>query len=220
MSGVEVFALVVNIISVAETIAQVYSAIKDLHGLPDAFREVNKRLPLVEQTLGDVKSQTANIKSAEEAKAMLTLLKSSQGKIKELETIFNEIAKNSKDNFMVSVYKSVIAKLGKKGRVETLMDGILKDLGVLVAHHVFQTSTQKHVEDLDKARKELAKVTPSLADSEFDEKGSNATQINGRDQFNTWGDNAKNIFGNNFEAGRDQSFGTIPSAERNEAKET
>jgi hypothetical protein len=188
MSGVEVFALVVNIISIAETIAQVYGAIKGLHGLPDAFREVSKRLPLVEQTLRDVKSQTANIKSAEEVKAISTLLKSSQGNIKELETIFTEIAKNSKDNFVVSVYKSVVAKLGKKGRVETLMDSILKDLGVLVAYKVFQASTQKHVEDLDKARKELAKVTPSLADSEFDEKGGNATQIGGRDQFNTWGD--------------------------------
>jgi hypothetical protein len=111
---------------------------------------------------------------------------------------------------VVSVYKSVVAKLGKKGRVETLMDSILKDLGVLVAYKVFQASTQKHVEDLDKARKELAKVTPSLADSEFDEKGGNATQISGRDQFNTWGDNAKTIFGSNFEAQRDQHIGMIP----------
>jgi len=220
MSGLEVFGLVVNIISVAETIIQVYDAIKDLHGLPEAFHEVNKRLPLVEHTLRDVKSQTKKITSAEEANALSTLLKSCQQKITELQTIFNEIAKNSKDNFVVSVYKSLLAKLGKKGRVETLMDGILKDLGILVVHHVFQTSTQKHVEELDKARKELAKVPQSLPDSEFDDNGGNATQIGGRDQHNIWGDNAKTIYGNNFDAGRDQNFGMIPSTDGKKTGET
>jgi hypothetical protein len=220
MAGLEVFSLIVNIISVTETIIEVYGAIKDLHGLPDAFHEVNKRLPLAAKTLLDVKTQAKNIQSPEEGRAIVTILKSSQGKAKELDTIFNEIAKNSKDNFVVSVYKAVIAKIGKKGRVETLMDGILKDLSVLVAYQVFQTSAQKHVEDLKKARKELAEVPPSLPDSEFDEKGGNATQIGGRDQHNIWGDNAKMVLGSNFESARDQIFGTIPSMEGNKAQQT
>jgi hypothetical protein len=221
MSGFEVLGLIGNIISITETIIEVYDAFKDLHGLPDAFQEVNKRLPLVEQTLQDVKTQWKNIKSAEEAKAIQTLLTGCQDKSKELERIFNGIAKSSKDNFVVSAYKSVIGKLGKKGRVETLMDDILKDLSVLVAHKVFQEATQKRVETLNKSRQELASVPPSLLDSEFDEKsGGTATQVGGRDQYNVFGGTQKNVDGNYFEARGDQNFGTIPPANGKKAKKT
>ena len=67
--GLEISSLIGTIITVVDNTIEVYDAIKDLHGLPQAFQQVNDRLPLVNETLGDAKGQTKNANSSGEAAA-------------------------------------------------------------------------------------------------------------------------------------------------------
>jgi len=215
MSGFEILGLVAAIISVTETTIEVYKAIKDLHGLPEAFQEVSERLPLVMQTLEAAKGQATNTKSPDEIKALKDILDSCKNKAQKLQDIFMSIARKSKDKFDISVYRSVVIKLGKKHRVETLMGDILKDLEILTAHHIFQAATQNQVELLAEAKDGLAKVPPSLPDSDFDKKSDNFSQAGDRAKMFIAKDSGtmKFIRGSSYEAKRDLIFGeTSPRA--------
>ena len=222
MSGFEIFGLVAAIISVTETTIEVYNAIKDLHGLPEAFQEVSKRLPLVMQTLEAAKGQSKNTKSHDEIEALKSVLNSCKKKAEKLLDIFKSIANGLKnDSFTISAYRSVVIKLGKKFRVETLMGDILKDLEVLAAHHIFQAAMQKQVDSLAEAKDGLEKVPPSLPDSDFDEKSDAFNQTGDRNKMfiNTGSGTMKNVYGNNFEAKRDQNFGEISPKVSTKTKE-
>ncbi|KAF1954303.1 hypothetical protein CC80DRAFT_353977, partial [Byssothecium circinans] len=199
-------------ITIIDTTIEVYGAIKDLHGLPEAFQQVNDRLPLVKQILEEVKVQAKNANPSDE-KALEKLLEGCEKKATELRKIFTQIAKESTGGeFIISAYRLIVLKLGKKSRVETLMGRILKDLAVLAAHRVFQASARKRAEELEKARQELANVTPSLPDSEFDEKLGSVSQIGDYNrQYATFGGMQKNVDGHYFEAGGNQHFGMVPS---------
>ncbi|XP_014559425.1 hypothetical protein COCVIDRAFT_92155 [Bipolaris victoriae FI3] len=210
-SGFEILGLIGSIVIIVDTTIEVYDAIKNLHGLPEAFQQVSNRLPLVKNAFEDAKGPAKNASSNDE-KALKELLESCEKKARELQKIFMKIAKKSTGSEpVISVYRSLVLKLGKKSRVEILMDDILKDLQVMVAHSVFRAATQKRVEEVERARQELAEVPPSLSDSDFDERPDTANQYgDGNRQYNAFGGIQKDVDGSYFEAGRDQNFGTMP----------
>lgn len=214
MSGTEISSQIARLVRVTEDIIEAYNAIKDLCGLPEAFQEVNKCLPLVEQTLRDAKIPARKKNSADNAKALETLLNSCEDKADKLLEIFQKIAKKTREEYIPSVYQSCALKQGKHG-VETLIDSILEDLGVLAAHQVLQAATQKQVEPLATAREELAKVPPSLPDSDFDSEPGTASQYSDRNrQYNLFRSGTmKNVDGHYFEAKGNQHFSTIPPKE-------
>lgn len=211
-SGFEILGLISAIITITDTTIEVYNAIKDLNELPEAFQQVNHRLPLVKEILEEVKRQAKNATSSE-AKALKGVLESCEKKAKELQQIFIGISKESTGSkFIISVYRPLVLKLGKKARVEDLMDGILDDLGLLAAHQIFQTAMQRQIKPLEQARQELANVPPSLPDSEFEGKPGVAHQYgDGNRQNNVFGGTQNNVEGNYYDAKGDQNFGTIPN---------
>lgn len=221
MSAPDISRQIACLSEVTEDIVEAYDLIKDLRGLPEAFMEVNKQLPLVEQTLRDAKSPAKKLKSADDVKALETVLYSCDGKADKLLQIFAKVGKKSKDQYDSSVYRKVAIKQGKH-RVETLMDGILEDLGVLVAHKIFPTEVQRQVEPLAKAREELAKVSPSLGDSDLTEKAGTANQYGDSNrQYNLFSEGTLKVAdGHYFEAKGDQNFGIIPAKESAEKKGT
>jgi len=214
MSGPNISHQIAGLIEVTEGIAEAYDPIKDLRGLPEAFQEVNKLLPLVEQTLRDAKSPAKKFKSSDEAKALETVLYSCDEKADKLLGIFKKIARNSKDQYDSSVYRTIVIQQGKN-RVETLMDGILEDLGALVSHHIFPAEIQMQTKPLAEAREELAKASPSLADSDLAEKNGAANQYGDNNrQYNLFGKGTQKIVdGHYFEAHGDQNFSMIPPKE-------
>jgi hypothetical protein len=221
MSGPEIHRQIAGLIEVIENIIEAYDSIKNLRDLPEAFQEVSKRLPLVEQTLRDAKMPVKKLKSADDAIVMENVLHSCDEKTDKLLEVFRKIANKSKDKYDSSVYRAVVIKQDKQ-RVETLMGGILEDLAGLVAHRVFPAEVQKHVGPLKEAKEELAKVSPSLADSDLDEQPGAANQYgNNNHQYNNFGNgNLKKVDGNNYESKGDMNFGMIPpkkSAERKDA---
>jgi hypothetical protein len=219
MSGPDISHHIAGLIEVVEGIAEAYDPIKDLRGLPEAFQEVNKVLPLMEKILRDAKSPAKKLKFSNEAKALETVLYSCDEKADKLLEIFKKIAKNSKDQYDSSVYRAIVIKQGKR-RVETLMDGILEDLETLVSHHMFPAEIQLQAEPLADAREELAKASPSLADSDLAEQPNSANQYGDNNrQYNLFGDGTQKIAdGHYFEAQGNQNFGMMPHKESAEMK--
>jgi hypothetical protein len=145
------------------------------------------------------------------------LLQGCEAKTKDLCKIFEKIEARPEKKSVLDMYKKVVLKL-KSGRVETLMGDILKDLEVLGTYAVFKDAVAPKVVELEKAKEELAKVEPSLPDSMFE--GVAGTAINyGRDQMNSFGGTLTKVDGNNYQAGRDQHFGTEPKRPKNTKKE-
>ena len=200
---------------VTEDIVEAYDSIKDLRSLPEAFQEVNKRLPLVEQTLQDAKTPAEKLKSTDDAKTLEIVLYSCNKKADNLLEIFKTIGKKSKGQYDCSLYRAIIAKQGKQQRVETLMDSILGGLGVLVAHDMFLAEMQRQVEPLAKARGELSEVSPSLADSDLADQPRAPNQYgDDNHQYNLFSSGIQKVaYGHYFEAKGDQNFGMIPSKE-------
>ncbi|KAI1176828.1 hypothetical protein F4777DRAFT_234081 [Nemania sp. FL0916] len=218
MSGFEVFGVIGTAITIIDATIKVYDAIKDLHGLPDAFREVNRRLPLLKNILTDAGGEEAkddtNPMSSHEATSLKEIIDSCNKKVERLCAIFTRIQKSS-DRTFSSAYRSLTLKLGKASRVETLMSDIWKDIDLLMAHRVFKDSTQKHVKEVEQAKQELERVTPSLPDSDFQDTPSPAQQNAGRDinnNNNTGSGTQRNIVGASYE-GQSINNGMAPPNE-------
>lgn len=214
MSSLDISRQIAGLAKVTEDIGEAYDSIKDLRSLPEAFQEVNKRLPLVEQTLQDAKSPAEKLKSTDDAKALEIVLYSCNEKADNLLEILKKIGKKSKGQYDSSLYRAIIAKQGKQ-RVETLMDSILGGLGLLVAHNMFPAEMQRQVEPLAKARGELSEVSPSLADSDLADQPRAPNQYgDDNHQYNLFGSGIQKVaYGHYFEAKGDQNFGMIPSKE-------
>lgn len=73
MSGAEVIGVISGIIAIVDATIKIYSAANDASGLPEAFRDVALRLPLVSKTLQTISEN--NITPDEEwRKAMKPVL--------------------------------------------------------------------------------------------------------------------------------------------------
>ena len=210
MSGIEIVGLIAAIIEITTAIAKVFNAIKDLEGLPNAFQEVNKRLPIVEITLQSARTHAKKTPD-DQAQALETLLDNCKDKANSLLAIFKQIDKAKGKPFLSVYLRLALNNGGKEGRVETLMGDIMKDVQALISYRVFQTATQSELEDLEKAIMELAQVEPSLPDSVFEEKAGSVNYYGKGDMFNVTGSGSlKQINGPNFEAAGDQNFGMSP----------
>ncbi|KAJ6091638.1 hypothetical protein N7467_003607 [Penicillium canescens] len=214
MSGPDISRQIAGLIGVTEDIVEAYNSIKNLCSLPEAFQEVNKRLPLLEQTLRDAEIPAKKLKPTDDTKALETVLHRCDERADKMLEIFEEIGKRSKDQYDSSVYRAIVTKQGKH-RVETLMAGILEDLGVLVAHNIFLAEMKRQVEPLAKAREELAEVSPSLADSNMADQSGAANQYGDNNrQYNLFGNGTQKVAnGHYFEAMGDQNFDICPAEE-------
>lgn len=214
MSGPDIFRQIISLIEVTDDIIGAFSSIENLPSLPEAFQEANKRLPLVEQILRDAKNPAKKLKSAEDAQALEIVLHSFHGKANKLLEIAEKIGEDSKAGYDSSVYRGIIMKQGKQ-RVETLMDGLLEDLGTLIANRVFLGEMQRQIEPLTKAREELAGVSCSLTESDVADQPRAANQYGANSrQYNLFGGGTQKITeGHYFEAHGNQNFGTIPPHE-------
>lgn len=212
MSGPDIPRQIINLIQVTKDIIEAFGSIKNISSLPEAFQETNKRLPLVEQTLRYAKNSAKKLKSAEDAQALQIVLYSFDEKANKLLEIFQKLGEYSQDEYDSSVYREIIINKGKQ-RVETLMDGILEDLGFLVANKVFLEEMHRQIEPLAKAREELAEVSPSLADSDLANRPRAANQYGANSrQYNLFGGGIQRTAeGHYFEAHGSQNFGTVPS---------
>lgn len=172
MSGAEaglVLAVISTVIAVIDATKKVYDGASSATGLPEVFREVGGRLPLVRAILGSAK-QHIDDGQVDEASctAMKPVINACEEKAKKLKVIFQKVLPHD-DASRIDRYISAAKTFGKGGRVEVLMKGMLDDVLLLASNHGLESATAHQVDQLTKAIQEMSGIKPSIPDSEFQE---------------------------------------------------
>lgn len=172
MSGAEapvVLGVISSIIAIIEGLSTVRDAATNAKGLPEAFREVSNRLPMVTDILSRIKERfkedSADTRSYE---ASETVLKDCEEKVKSLDDIFRK-AIPAHGSSGVRRYLKAIQLYGKGHKVEVLMKGILEDMQLLMSEQGFDTATAAEQEQIIKALEDISVVESSVPDHELQE---------------------------------------------------
>ncbi|KAI1384072.1 uncharacterized protein F4822DRAFT_418544 [Hypoxylon trugodes] len=150
MSGAEVIGLVSGIISIIDASLKVCGAIGDASGLPQSFRDINARLPLVHDTLETISKGITDENDASLATSRTALtkaLESCRDKANALKNVL-EAVKPSAGASRMTRYLKAIKAIRNGDKAENLMNGILSDLHVFTSNHAVQTATQSQVNHL------------------------------------------------------------------------
>ncbi|KAL5610683.1 hypothetical protein FOBRF1_006800 [Fusarium oxysporum] len=162
MSGAEIIGLISGIIGILDAAIKVYSTATDASGLPEAFRTVVQRLPLVKETLQTaLKHLNASSSNEELYKAIKPIVDGCADKAARLEVIFRKVIPEV-DSSRIERYFFAVKTLGKGNKVESLMKGILEDLQLLVGNRVMKLATKTELGTLVEATKEVEAIPPSL----------------------------------------------------------
>lgn len=166
MSGAEALGIISAVITIIDTIKQLYDGAHDNTGLPEAFREVAARLPLVREILESVNNhlrgnETGN--SSGEAKAVLDQART---KVLALKTLFDKVIPLD-DDPRVDRYIKLVRTLGKGNKVESLMLGLMTDVQLLVSKSGLEDATSQQIEQLRTAIEDISNIEPSIADSDL-----------------------------------------------------
>ena len=207
------------IIAIVDSILSTYSAIREIKGLPKAFEEVERNLPLVKETIEIAQRQLyCNAPSDAETRAIEPVLKGCESNLKELNKILTGMKwKNKEDNgetkdwsSLAKFYHKVVIPMGKAHRVETLTSAIMKSLKALAIHQIFKAATEQLIRKLEDAINGLSQVEPSIPDSDFETTGSTVSQTN-NDHANgflcTEGTMHNNVGGNFWKSDQNMNFG-------------
>ncbi|KAH9206205.1 hypothetical protein DL95DRAFT_429663 [Leptodontidium sp. 2 PMI_412] len=175
MSGAEaslVLDLISSVIAIFDATKKVYDAAADSTGLPEAFREVAGRLPIVRTILGSVEQHISDGKVDEETCKAIKPVVIPPGDASRLDRYIN-----------------AARTLGKGGRVESWMKGILEDVQLLASNHAM---TAIEVESINKAIEEVSDIEPSIPDSVLQETASTNNNFGNGPMTNN------NVSGNQF----------------------
>ena len=174
MSGAEAVAIlgiISSVISIVDGTKQVYDAASNTNGLPEAFREVATRLPIVRDILDSAKQHIREGDTNEDSyKAAKNVVEDCQSKAQNLEKLFQRVIPADGAS-RAKKYLSAVRTLGKGNRVETLMKGMLEDLQLLAINHGMIPETDTREKELARAIEEVAALQPSLTEHATDETG-------------------------------------------------
>ncbi|CZR58736.1 uncharacterized protein PAC_08628 [Phialocephala subalpina] len=205
MSGTEFIAVagvISSIIAIVGGIKQVVDAASEVEGLPTAFRQASNKLPLVSDILEATKHNFGEDNVSGVEKSVALVLDDCKDKWKTLNDLFDKVIPEEKASRVDRYYKAV-KTLGKGGKVESLMKGILEDIQLLATiktmtttnvEKVIKTTTAAQEERVAKAITDVAAWPSSIPDDVFQEGAYTFTNI-GTGQYIALGDAEQNIFG-------------------------
>lgn len=172
MSGAESLAVlgaVSSIITIVDATRKDYNAATNVNGLPEAFREVAGRLPIVLNILNSAKQSidqgTVRPDSLESVKQSVEACKM---KATRLDMLFHKAIPADGATSLNRYYKAVRAQ-GKGNGVEKLMKEMLEDLQLLACERGMKTATKAQEEEISKAIKEVSAIPRSVPEH-FQEK--------------------------------------------------
>jgi hypothetical protein len=177
MSGVEavaVLGVISSIISILDGARQVYDAATDVHGLPEAFREIAGRLPIVTNILGLAKQHidTGNVSEAS-CQGVKRVVEACEKKAEKLDELFHKALPADGASGLKRYYKAV-KSYGRGNEVEILMKGMLEDLQLVACEHGMKTATRGEQEQIVQAITDISAVAPSVPEHVFQEVGFTA----------------------------------------------
>ena len=193
MSGAEVIAVlgvISSIIAIVDGTKKVYDAATNAQGLPEAFREVAGRLPIVMDILDSTKQNIQESKvNHDMCRGMKHIVGACEEKAKKLEELFHKAIPPDGASDLKRYYKAVKA-LGKGSEVENLMKGMLEDVQLLACERGTKTATKAQQEQIIKAIVQVSAIPPSVPEHEFQDTGfTNAIYGSGATQYNAQGEN-------------------------------
>ncbi|KAH7322022.1 hypothetical protein BKA65DRAFT_437516 [Rhexocercosporidium sp. MPI-PUGE-AT-0058] len=162
MSVAEAIGLISGVISIIEATKTVYDAAKDAKGQPEAFRQVTERLPLVIEILRSAEERASALDETA-LDALEHTLELCKAKAENLKKIFQKVIRKDDDKWY-DRYKKAVSTVGKGETVECLMEGILKDIQVLVCERLNGTAIEAQVKEIEEAIKQMNEMTSSLPD--------------------------------------------------------
>lgn len=181
MSGAEVLGIISAVISIVEATIKVYNAAKDETGLPPNFKIAATKLPLVSKLLEDAE-RYVDAEADETLTATFTpVLTDCKEKATKLQQIFEKVMPADGDS-RIDRYRKAARTIGKGGRVETLIKGILENLQLLTARFPKAVSLRSQ-KSLTEAIEEVSGLEPSLPDgfenpSAYTHYGSGSQSVN------------------------------------------
>lgn len=201
MSGAEVLGIIAAVIGIVDGINQLYHAANDTTSLPEAFREVASRLPLVLDILNSVHSRLGDHGKSDASDKIKPVLDQARKKASSLKKLFEEVIPLDKESRVVR-YVKIVKTIGKGNKVETLMLELMRDMQLLVSEQGLDNATSQQVEQLRTAIEEISNIEPSVADWEF----SQVSFTNNNSGSGTQTNNNVNGTQNNY-TGNVQNFG-------------
>lgn len=184
MSGAEVLGIISAAISIIDATIQLSNAIKDETGLPRNFKTVAAQLPLIAKLLDDAERYVEE-EGKEEIEAFTSsfspVLRDCKEKATQLRQLFEKVIPTDGDS-RTGRYIKAARTIGKGGRVETLMKGILDGLQLLTTK-LPKTTSRRGQQNLTKAIEEVSKMEPSLPDG-FEDAATIAHYGNGSQNVN------------------------------------
>jgi N-terminal domain on NACHT_NTPase and P-loop NTPases len=187
MSGVGEASLVLGIISsilsIIDATNKFYEAVEDEAGLPTNFKKSAAKLPVISKLLEDAEGY---VKAADESveAAFTPTLEDCKVQAAQLEELFGKVMPKGGDSRW-DRYVKAARIIGKGGRVETLIKGILDDLQLLATKFP-EVTTPRRKDQLAKAIEEVAGMEPSLPNG-FEEAPAFANFGSGAQNNNTGG---------------------------------
>jgi hypothetical protein len=165
MSGAEAIValgVISSIITIVDGTKQVYDAAANAQGLPEGFREVADRLPIVRNILDSSKRYIEEGDVDEDScKGVKHVVDACGKKAKSLDKLFHKVIP-ADGATRVERYFSAVRTLGKGNQVEILMKGMLEDVQLLASNYSMKTITKTQVEQVAKAIAEVSAISPSV----------------------------------------------------------
>ncbi|KAF3924054.1 hypothetical protein ABW21_db0207818 [Orbilia brochopaga] len=171
MSGIGeaslVLGLISSIIAIIETTKKVYEAIEDDSGLPKNFKKAAAKLPLISRLLEDAERYVEGSNDESLKEAFKSTLENCKTQAIQLQTLFEKVMPEE-DESRFERYVKAAKTIGKGGRVETLVGGILSDIQLMATRFPTTTRVKQQLAD---AVQEVGAMEPSLPDG-FEENAT------------------------------------------------
>ena len=190
MAGAEfavVLGVISSIIAIVDGTKKVYDAATNAQGLPEAFREVAGRLPIVGNTLDSAKQNIEERKvNNDSCKGVTHIVEACEEKAKKLEELFHKAIPQDGASDLKRYYRAV-KSWGKGSEVENLMKGMLEDVQLLACERGMKTATKAQQEQILKAIAEVSAVSPSVPEHDLQETGFTNINYGSGTQYNALG---------------------------------
>lgn len=181
MSGAEFIAVagvISSMIAIVDGIKQVVDAASEVEGLPKAFRQASNKLPLISDILEATKHNFGEGDVSGVEKSVALVVDDCKDKWEMLRELFDKVIPEEKAS-RVERYHKAVKTLGKGGKVEILMKGILEDIQLLATikamttmniERVIKTVTAVQEEKVTKAITDVVAWPSSVPDDLFQDR--------------------------------------------------
>ena len=181
-----VLGIISAIISIIDATKKVYEAVEDEAGLPTNLKKSATKLPLISKLL-EYAEEYVNNEADESIKAAFTpTLEDCKVQAIHLQELFEKVMPEEDDSRW-DRYVKAARTIGKGGRVESLVGGILDGLQLLATRFP-KVMKPRGKEELAKAIEEMTGMEPSLPDG-FEQTPANAHYGSGAQNVHLGGGN-------------------------------